>query len=243
MFFDDELNVNPSMTGLMKAIARKGKDLGVEFRLRGFIKSQLFTDEQAESMHEAGFRWILVGFESGSERILTNINKKANRAENTRCMEIAKRHGLKVKALMSIGHPGESADTIKDTREWLLEVKPDDFDVTIITTYPGTPYFDQAIQRGDVWTYTYPKTGDTLHAVELDFMQGAAFYKGSLGSYKSYVYTDHISAEELVRLRDATESDVRRILGIPFNQAAASVRYEHSMGCGHLPPHILKKTS
>ena len=61
-------------------------------------------------MSEAGFRWILTGFESGSPRILRNINKRATMQENTRCVEIARRHNLKVKALMSIGHPGESRE-------------------------------------------------------------------------------------------------------------------------------------
>jgi hypothetical protein len=65
----------------------------------GVIKAELFTDEQAGAMYAAGFRWILVGFESGSSRILENINNKATRAENTRYVEIAQRHGLKVKAL------------------------------------------------------------------------------------------------------------------------------------------------
>ena len=179
MMYDDELNVNPNMIELMNLISDAQERLGTEFRLRGFLKSQLLTDEQAEAMHRAGFRWILVGFESGSPRILKNINKRATREENTRCMEIARRHNLKVKALMSIGHPGESEETIKDTHDWLLEAEPDDFDVTIITSYPGTPYFDHAVPHEtekNVWTYTY--NGDALHEVELDFSSVADYYKG-----------------------------------------------------------------
>ena len=80
MFYDDELNVNPKFVELMNLIAKAQETLGVEFRLRGFIKAELFTDEQAEVMYRAGFRWILVGFESGHERILTNIQKKASQA-------------------------------------------------------------------------------------------------------------------------------------------------------------------
>lgn len=243
MFYDDELNVNQSMVELMNALAEAQQNRGVEFRLRGFIKSQLFTDQQAEAMYRAGFRWILVGFESGSERILENINKKANRSENTRCMEIAKRHGLKVKALMSMGHPGESEHTVQATKDWLLEVQPDEFDMTVITTYPGTPYHDFAVQTApDVWTYTYPKNGDRLHAYEIDHTQEAGFYKGIPGKYKSFVFTDHLSADDLVRLRDELEADVRLKLNIPFNQSAAALRYEHSMGQG-LPGYILKSTS
>lgn len=247
MFYDDELNVNPKMVELMDAIGDTQESLGVEFKLRGFIKSQLFTDEQAKAMYRAGFRWILVGFESGSERILDNINKKATRDENTRCMEIADRHGLKVKALMSCGHPGESIDSIMATHDWLLEVQPADFDATVITTYPGTPYFDHALshkEKPGVWTYEVPKNGDKLHAIEVDFENTADYYKGRVGEYSAFVFTEYLQPDDLVKLRDFVETNVRAKLKIPFNQSAAALRYEHTMGqSGPLPKHILKTSA
>jgi radical SAM superfamily enzyme YgiQ (UPF0313 family) len=246
MLYDDELNVTPKMVEMMNAIADLQDELGVEFRLRGFIKAELFTDEQAEAMYRAGFRWLLTGFESGSERILRNINKKATQQDNTRCIEIARRHNLKVKALMSIGHPGESAETIRQTHEWLLDVHPDDFDVTIITTYPGSPYYDHATQDpsdSNVWTYEYQ--GDRLHAYEVDYTQVADYYKGNPdGGYRSFVYTDFLTADELVAHRDFVERDVRARLHIPFNAGAPAIRFEHSMGqSGPLPPNIFRSTS
>lgn len=247
MFYDDELNVNPNIVELMNEITALQKRHNTDFRLRGFVKSELFTEEQAAAMYEAGFRWILVGFESGSPRILQNINKKATREDNTRCVEIAHKHGLKVKGLMSVGHPGESRETIQQTKEWLLETQPDDFDVTIITTYPGTPYFDRAEPApfiDNVWVYTYPKTGDKLYAEELDYTTTADYYKGDPnGGYRSFVFTDHLSQDELVQLRDKTEREVREALDIPFNAGAAKVYFEHSMGAsGPLPPSILRKS-
>jgi radical SAM superfamily enzyme YgiQ (UPF0313 family) len=243
MLYDDELNVNPQMIPMMEAIHGLQKELGVSFKLRGFIKAQLFTDDQAESMFRAGFRWILTGFESGSPRILENIQKRATREENTRCVEIARRHGLKAKALMSIGHPGESPETLEQTRSWLLENKPEDFDVTLITPYPGSPYYDEAIQneKGD-WVYTYPPTGDKLYAKEIDYFKTADYYKGvPNGGYVSYVWTDSLSAQALVRERDELERSVRKELGISFNPSAPGVRFEHSMGQG-LPPSILRRS-
>lgn len=248
MLYDDELNVSPRMVELMRRITRAQETLGAEFHLRGFVKAELFTDDQARAMHEAGFRWILTGFESGSPQILENINKRANRDENTRCVEIARRHGLKVKALMSIGHPGESEGTIMGTRQWLLDVRPDDFDVSIITTYPGTPYYDHAVpepKAPGVWTYTYQPTGDRLYGIEVDYTAVADYYKGNPeGGYTSFVYTDHLTPEDLVRLRDFVERDVRQRLGIPFNPSRPAVRYEHSVGQfgPALPPNILRTT-
>jgi anaerobic magnesium-protoporphyrin IX monomethyl ester cyclase len=244
MLYDDELNVSPKIVELMELIADTQDRLGVDFRLRGFVKAELFTEEQAAAMYRAGFRWLLVGFESGHERILSNIQKNATQSDNTRCMEIAKRHGLKVKALMSVGHPGESEDTVRATADWLLSVRPDDFDATVITTYPGTPYFDEAVEtQPGIWTYTYKKSGDRLHSLEVDYREVAEYYKGVPGEYTSYVYTDDLSASDVVRLRDWLEAHVREKLGIPFNSAASAVRYEHSMGQGQLPANILRTST
>lgn len=248
MFYDDELNVNTQMVSLMRAIRAAQERLGVEWRLRGFIKAQLFTSAQAAELYGAGFRWILVGFESGSERVLTNINKRSTKDENTRCLEIASRQGLKVKALMSVGHPGESPETVEATRDWLVESGPADFDVTIITTYPGTPYYDEAVPHdrlSDVWTYTYANTGDRLHGYEVDYTRVAEYYKGDPNAgYQAYVFTDFMTAADLVAARDMVERDVRARLNIPFNPSAPAVRYEHSMGqMGALPAHILRHSA
>lgn len=245
MFYDDELNVSPSVVELMEAIAKAGRDHGIEWKLRGFVKSERFTDEQAAAMREAGFRQLLVGFESGSPRILENIQKIATQADNTRCMDIARRHGIKIKALMSLGHPGESRATVEDTRKWLLDVVPSDFDATVITPYPGSPYFDQALPvEGRPGVYVYAcRSGDRLYQEEVNYAQDADYYKGDPeDGYVSHVWTDDLSQEDLVRERNALESGVRAALGVPFNPSRASQAYEHSMGQSVLPQWILRKS-
>lgn len=248
--FDDELNVNKEIVGLMDAITELQGRLGVEFRLRGFVKSELFTDEQAAAMRRAGFRWILCGFEAASPRILVNIDKQATLDDNTRVVETCARHGLKVKALMSVGHPGESEESILAVRDWLLAVRPAAFDCTVISCFPGTPYYDLATPHESVagaWTYAHRKTGDRLHSVDVDFSTTADYYKGDpSGGYTSYVFTDHLSGPEIVRLRDQVEREVRETLGIPYDAGAPGVKYEHSMGQGNvnrLPRHILRSAA
>ena len=234
MFYDDELNVDHRFfIDLMSGIIDLQTKLGIEFRLRGFIKSQLFNEEQAEYMYKAGFRWILTGFESASPKILINMNKAATVEENTKCVEIGKKYNLKVKALMSVGHPGESEETILQTRDWLINVKPDDFDITIITVYPGTPYYDEAKLHDElnkVWVYKH-QNGDALYSKEIDYTETANFYKGDPnGGYESFVFTEYLSPKNIVTLRNNVESDVRKTLGIPYPSSTHAIKYEHSMG-------------
>lgn len=250
MFYDDELNVNKNMVGLMNSLADLQGTLGQEFRFRGFVKAELFTEAQATAMYRAGFRWLLSGFESGSPRILQNINKKATLDDNTRAIELAKKAGLKVKALMSVGHPAESEQTTRETQEWLLKAQPEEFDCTVITAYPGTPYYDEALPHTTepgVWTYTYAKNGDRLHAYDIDFLVVADYYKGDPnGGYRAFVYTDFLTCDQIVARRNWIETSVRSALHLPFPQARPALRYEHSVGQGageELPGFILRRTA
>lgn len=247
MFYDDELNVNPNFLELLEGLVDLQLQLGTRFHLRGFVKAELFNERQAKMMYQAGFRWILSGFETGSPRILENINKRATRDDNTRCVETARMYGLKVKALMSLGHPGESLETVDQTRDWLLEVKPDDVDVTIITPYPGTGYYDRALPvdgEPGVFVYTVPENGDKLYSREIDFNSTAVFYKGDPNDgYRAYTWTNHLTSQAMLSLRSRLEKEIREKLNIPFNPSRAAQNYEHSMGqAGELPQHILKTT-
>jgi len=241
MFYDDELNVSKSMVELMDGMADLGKRLEIEWKLRGFVKAELFNERQAAAMYRAGFRWLLTGFESGSPRILANINKKATRDDNTRAVQIAHAAGLKVKALMSVGHPGETEETIAETEQWLIENKVAAFDCTVISVFAGTPYHDYAEETAPgIWTFTAPKTGDRLMSIEGDWELRTDYYKGQPGEYRSYVYTDALSPERIVELRDALERRVRERLGIPYDTATPGSRFEASMG--QLPSSVYRRS-
>ncbi len=225
MFYDDEMNVNPKMIAFMGMLEDLQAELGVEFRFRGFVKAGIFTQAHATAMYGAGFRWLLCGFEGADPKLLLNINKKATVEDNTEMVDFAKKAGMKVKALMSIGHPGESPASVRAVEDWLIEVEPEDFDLTVITPYPGSLYYDKAEKVGDIWRYE--TNGDALYMDEVDYTVESDFYKGMRGAYISHVYTDHLSRAEIVQARDAVESSVRARLAIPY---PTMNQFDHSMG-------------
>ena len=210
MFYDDEINVNkPEFHKLLHALIdyQTSHDL---LSLRGFSRADLLTQEEATLMRAAGFKWLLVGFESGSDKMLKAMNKRVTVEQNTRAIEMARRAGMKVKALMSVGHPGESPETIEETRRWMKQVQPDDFDVTIVSIYPGTPYYEESVLRSayiDAWVYK--KDGEHLYSRDIDFMSDESNYKGKPGEYSCHVWTDHLQPVDLIRAREFLEGELR----------------------------------
>lgn len=244
MFYDDELNISEDkLMELMEALIEYQDRKGVELRLRGFVKAELFTLEQARMMYRAGFRVMLSGVESGDDGILETMRKHTTRAINSAWVANCHAAGLEAKALMSIGHPGETRETIEKSLQWVLDNRPDDVDWTIITQYPGSPYFDYSVphptQEG-VWVYTQPKTKQVLFSQDVNFAEKAEYYKGVPGDYTSYVWTEQLTPQELVIYRDRVERISRQALNLQTIQTVAAAQFEHSMGQTNLPSSILR---
>lgn len=208
MFYDDEINLNKMyFENLLLELIKYQKDNHIQFKFRGFTRSDLLNNDQAKLMYDAGFRWILIGFESGSDRILKNINKGCTVEVNTESFNIARKNNLKIKALMSIGHVGESHDTIKETINWLKKNKPDETDITIVSVYPGSHYFNESILiKKNLLLYKNSKTNDRLFIKNTDFLNQSNFYKGKLNECISYVHTDLLSRNEMVNQKRIIEN-------------------------------------
>ena len=246
MFYDDELNINnATMIPLMEDLIRYQERVNKDLRLRGFVKAELFTQEQAHIMYRAGFRVMLSGVESGDDGVLLTMRKHTTRVINQSFVDKCHRAGMSAKALMSIGHPGESEETINNSLDWVLQAKPDDVDWTIITQYPGSPYFDLSEPhptKEGVWVYTDKKTGQVLYSQDVNYAERAEYYKGVPGDYTSYVWTDHLTPEALVANRDRVEQISRGALNLSPIQSVAAMQFEHSMGQRTLPKSILRST-
>lgn len=196
MVYDDETNIVHKRTLELCEVFKNAK-----IRWRAFIKSNLFNEAQARAFSESGCWEVCTGVESGSDVVLRTIAKRATVADNTRSRSLCREYGIRFKAFCMVGHPGESYDSAYATRDWLLENAPDEFNLSLYTPYLGTPVFD-ALEKFD------------LQFDKLDYSQAEYFYRGKPGEYQSHARTTALSGEELARLRDEIETEVREKLGL-----------------------------
>jgi len=238
--YDDEVNLPPWDTfyELMDRVSQE------DLILRGFIKAELFDDRAAEAMAAAGFVEVATGVESGSAQILKNIKKNTTPEVNSRAAEIARKHGMRFKAFLSVGHPGETRETIRETRDWALEelTKHGQHNifasVTLIAPYPGTPIFDRAESLGHLG-FALVRNPTTI-----DYSKERTFQIADGGTYNCLIRTDQrwtgtsyekkpdgLSPGELIEARSDLEAELKNF-GIPiYGQYDRSLdQYDKSMG-------------
>jgi hopanoid biosynthesis associated radical SAM protein HpnJ len=98
-------------------------------------------------LKENGLRLLLVGYESGNQKILHNI-KKGMRVEVARqftkdCHQL----GIVIHGTFILGLPGESEETIEETIRYAMEIDPHTIQVSLAAPYPGTFLYKQAVEN------------------------------------------------------------------------------------------------
>ena len=101
-----------------------------------------------KKLKEGGLRLLLVGYESGNQQILHNI-KKGMRIEVAEkftkdCHEL----GVQIHGTFILGLPGETLETMRETREFAKRINPHTVQISLAAPYPGTFLYNQAVQNG-----------------------------------------------------------------------------------------------
>ena len=94
-----------------------------------------------------GLRAMIVGFESGSNRMLKFIRKGVTREMNVRAAEILHEAGISIWANYMFGLPTETRDEMAETITMLREIRPDHYSPAIYTPHPGSDLFDYCIKN------------------------------------------------------------------------------------------------
>ena len=122
------------------------KPLGIRFRCMG--RAGYDTEETYERLADAGCEQVAWGIESGSQYILDRMGKKSTVQDNKNVVAWAKKYGIVSRAFFIIGFPGETKETMEETKRFIEESDPDQYFVSNFVPYPGTDVGDNPGKYG-----------------------------------------------------------------------------------------------
>ena len=98
-------------------------------------------------MKQAGCHLIKFGAESGNQEVLDAIKKGITLEQTREAFAMCNEIGIDTHAHFMIAMPGETYDTMEDTIDLALEIKPTTATFGICTPYPGTPLFRDVMRK------------------------------------------------------------------------------------------------
>jgi radical SAM superfamily enzyme YgiQ (UPF0313 family) len=104
------------------------------------------------AMRRAGIERLAVGGESGSDRVLTAMNKGITAASLRAGLEMIHQADVWVCAFLIVGHPGDNVEESQISEKFVARQFADGLitwiDPSIFVPYPGTPFFAHPERHG-----------------------------------------------------------------------------------------------
>jgi len=106
------------------------------------------NEPMVESMKEAGLALFVIGFESGSDRMLKFLRKGSTLADNLKAAELCHKYNIKIWANYMLGLPTETREEQLETLNMLKKIKPYHCSPAYYTPHPGSDLFQYGLEHG-----------------------------------------------------------------------------------------------
>jgi radical SAM superfamily enzyme YgiQ (UPF0313 family) len=164
------------------------------------------NEPMIKAMKQAGLALFIIGFESGSDRMLKFLRKGATREQNLRAAQICHKHKIKIWANYMLGLPTETKEEQLETLDMLRKIKPYHSSPAYYTPHPGSDLFQYGL------------------AHDLHIFKGHGAYRRNSYEPKisgiDYVFLEKILRESVALAEDQKDlkGNVRRFIPISLRQ-------------------------
>lgn len=115
------------------------------------IRSNLVDESLAQLLKKMGFEKVSMGLESASPRTLRYLKGETISIDNhINAIKTLRKYGIEPGASFIIGSPQETKKEILQTLNFIKKSGLKDFNVNVLTPFPGTPVWEYAKKRGFV---------------------------------------------------------------------------------------------
>ena len=144
-FVDDVFSVKKDRT--MK-ILQGMIDCDLKMPWKAEIRTDHLDDELCQKMAEAGCVRAKIGIETGSPRLLKQIQKDETREEMIAGCKMLERAGVPYTAYLMTGFNGETDEDLDQTISLAKEINAEYYSLSILSPYYGTKMYRDLIKQG-----------------------------------------------------------------------------------------------
>lgn len=136
--------LKPRLLKICELMHRRGLELTWSCNSRvNLVDAQILA-----AMREAGCYQVGYGIESGDQGILDRISKRVKLEQVERAIRLTDEAGIRAKGFFIMGHPGETAATLRRTIDFAKSLPLTDYQTCLFTPFPGTEAHARAHQDG-----------------------------------------------------------------------------------------------
>lgn len=127
---------------------KKNPNLHKQITFGCTARANVVTEELCLILKELNVKYVSMGLESGSDKVLEKIKGFVNVKENINAVQLMHKHGFLIRASFVINNPDETLEDLEKTYRFIKKIPLYAGDVYIAIPFPATPYWNYAVQEG-----------------------------------------------------------------------------------------------
>jgi len=143
LFLDDIFTMDKART---QELCRRMLGLGIVWIAQ--TRVDCVDKETFVAMWEAGCRIVGFGVESASQEVLGPMGKRQSKEEVINAFALCREVGFETVFNLIVGCPGETKETLEETRQLVRECKPTRLGANELRAYPGTKIWELGVNGG-----------------------------------------------------------------------------------------------
>ncbi len=138
LFVDDLFTASKKRT---RALCELILEHGLKVTWSCASRVDVIHPDMLDLMRRAGCWEMSFGLESGSNELLQKMDKSASLEKSVQAIEWTHAAGIRSKGLFMLGYPGETDETMAQTRAFVKKIPLTIMNLTKFTPYPGSPIY------------------------------------------------------------------------------------------------------
>lgn len=139
-FVDDVFTVNHKW---LSELHQEFLQRKIKIPFECITRAERLNDQVLQQLKEMGCSKIWIGAESGSQRIIDEMDRRVD-VDTVRDMIIkTKNYGIQTGTFIMVGYPKETEEDIEQTVRYLKQSNPDQFTITVAYPIKGTGLYNQ----------------------------------------------------------------------------------------------------
>jgi radical SAM superfamily enzyme YgiQ (UPF0313 family) len=145
-FVDNTFNLP---TSYAKELCRRMSEANLGMDWWAIVYPKWIDEELVRLMARAGCTSVSLGFESGSELVLRELNKGFSLREVREVAQMFRDAGVERRGFLLLGGPGETRETVEESLAFADSLQLDALKITVgLRIYPGTALARRAVGQG-----------------------------------------------------------------------------------------------
>ena len=141
------------------------ENLGMNWKCEA--RTDHLDEEICELMAQAGCVRVKLGFETGSDKVLKDIQKDETKEDMRIGAKMLKDAGVPFTAYFMAGFPTETDKDLKETINFAKKIDADYYSLSVLAPYYGTKMYYDLIEQGveldkKPWEYFFHQTGELM---------------------------------------------------------------------------------